>query len=56
MANDDGSLGDDPTTLSRAQLEAHALALRTVLAISDAVHLSRDFEDLAERAVEAIAT
>ncbi len=56
MAREHGSLGDDPTTLSRAQLEAHALALRTVLAISDAVHLSRDFEDLAERAVEAIAT
>ena len=56
MANENGSLGDDPTTLTRAQLEAHALALRTVLAISDAVHLSRDFEDLAERAVEAIAT
>jgi signal transduction histidine kinase len=55
-ANENGSLEDDLTTLTRAQLEAHALALRTVLAISDAVHLSRDFADLADRAIEAIAT
>ena len=43
-------------TLTRAELEEHARALRAVVSVADAVHLSSDFADLAERAVDAIIT
>jgi signal transduction histidine kinase/CheY-like chemotaxis protein len=47
-------LDADVTGLTRAELIEHASALRTVLRVADAVHLSSDFTILAERAVEAI--
>ena len=40
--------------LTRDELVEHALALRTVLRVADAVHHSTDFADLAQRAVDAI--
>jgi signal transduction histidine kinase/CheY-like chemotaxis protein len=40
--------------LTREELVQHALALRTVLRVAEAVHRSSDFADLAERAVDAI--
>ncbi len=47
---------DDIGELDRAELEEHARALRAVVSVADAVHLSTDFADLAERAVDAIVT
>lgn len=50
----DEPLDGDVSGLSVDDLREHALALRTVLRVADAVHLSSDFSELAERAVEAI--
>ena len=47
-------LFDDPSTLSRAELEGHAQALWAVLRIADVVHRARDLDELLESAVEAI--
>ena len=47
---------DDVGQLPRSELEEHARALRTVVSVSDAVHLSSDFADLVERSVDAIVT
>jgi signal transduction histidine kinase/CheY-like chemotaxis protein len=44
------------SALSRAELEEHALALRTVMSVAEAVHGSSDFDDLVDRAVDAIVT
>ncbi len=48
--------GDDIGSLQRSELEEHARALRAVVSVADAVHLSSDFADLAERTVDAIVT